>query len=416
MKLDTAAASAVGGIFRSCLLWTIFLAILLAAPMYIYTTLSAEEDFNSRALHDVYRQYNPLEDELKVRLLTFDQACVGEDGKFKFVCERHATTAQLRVSAVIVGVLAFFVPMIYGSGKLLCKLFNPYFPIIFNYVLLILLPTVTIILILQALLGGAVYQHLRPDVFRLYVWSAGAFSIALIFAQAAAAIVSVLPRRPRLSGKSLTKEDSPDIWRLVQSVSKWSGSKKPKYILVGDKPGCYVADSRVNIDGAMLKGRVLYLNVEVLGALPEPELHALLYREMRHFKRPRAEAVTTACSLYRNLLTEHAGVAVSVIRTVLLQPHLILIKLCLYGFYKAYQKFNKRRQIIADQSSARHTSPLDLATALLKVHLLEQFGSDSLKNVTSEKVERVKTSCQHHDAQCNLPLALRLQYIEDDAT
>ncbi|MGZ8251554.1 MAG: M48 family metallopeptidase [Methylophilaceae bacterium] len=177
-----------------------------------------------------------------------------------------------------------------------------------------------------------------------------------------------------LRAKSLSKEDNPELYNLVESISTTLNSQGPNNIVVGLEPNFFVTSNEVQLggsDGPNLKGRTLYLSLSLMRIFTKNELISVIGHELGHFRGEDTEYSKKFAPIYSKLSTGLQQMQgdqqnVGVIATL---PAVALLNLCLEQFATVERTIGRERELIADKAGAEASSSKDLARALIKVSL-----------------------------------------------
>ncbi|BAU91996.1 peptidase M48 Ste24p [Methylorubrum populi] len=170
-------------------------------------------------------------------------------------------------------------------------------------------------------------------------------------------------------GRTVTPEQAPGLWRLVEGLAARLGALKPEAVVVGLSEGFFVSAGPAVLEpgGARIGGRILYLPLPYLALMRGDEVAAIIGHELAHY----AGGDTTYSQRF---LPIYAGVERSLDAVAeghrgslgLLGPSLRLGVFVMERFHLAVRHWSRAREFAADAVGAGATSVDASARALLR--------------------------------------------------
>jgi Zn-dependent protease with chaperone function len=210
----------------------------------------------------------------------------------------------------------------------------------------------------------------------LHVYSLKLIVVAGLLAIGGAfAVLKAIFHRPsdkfHVEGKALDPAGSPRLWQDLQAICDKVGTRKPDNIVVGVDDNFFVTEAPVHVDGAILRGRTLFVSLGLLKQMAGAEADAVLAHEMAHFSgEDTLYSRKTAPLLARldNYLAAMSANPVALPAFAFLRGFRALFEL-------ARGEQSRAREFRADRIAAETTSPRDLASALMRVTAYSDFRS-----------------------------------------
>lgn len=166
-------------------------------------------------------------------------------------------------------------------------------------------------------------------------------------------------------GISVTSEDQPKLWDLVEKISDKIGIKKPDNIIIGLGTNYYVTENTVKCYSGKCDGRTLFISISLLNELTVNELTAILAHEMAHFKNKDTVfgiKFATAWNKFYRSIQELNNMG-----SILVIPVISLLNLYLNLFDNINAEHSKKTEKEADKTAAEITSPIIFSQALAKI-------------------------------------------------
>lgn len=157
--------------------------------------------------------------------------------------------------------------------------------------------------------------------------------------------------------------DAPQLWRRVQELAARIGTPPPASVVAGIDDNFFVTEAGLPLPEKSVEGRALYVSLPLLRVLEPAEADAILSHELAHFQGGDTAAsaklgpALTRYSLYLHALSQ-GGMTL---------PAFFVMRLFRTIFELALKKEQRQRELVADATAAKTTSPDAIGKALLKV-------------------------------------------------
>lgn len=177
-----------------------------------------------------------------------------------------------------------------------------------------------------------------------------------------------------VSGRVLSKEDFPDVHQHVQNIASTLGSRAPDNIVAGLDLNFFVTSADVNLTGTKerLEGETLYLSTPLCRILSVPELSAVIGHELGHFRGEDTAYSLKFSPVYMGLSSAIHSTSVvedEGITAFAKLPALSMLSLMYSLFSENEKTVGRQREFEADQAGCEVTSPINLASALVKISM-----------------------------------------------
>lgn len=177
-----------------------------------------------------------------------------------------------------------------------------------------------------------------------------------------------------LRDKELSRQDNPELFNLVSSISGKLKAQVPDHIVAGLEPNFFVTSNNVvlaGLDGRELKGRTLFVSLSLMNILTKEELASVIGHELGHFRGEDTEYSLKFAPIYSKLgmglyQMETNAQGAGAVATL---PAIAVLNLCLEQFATAERTIGRQRELIADKAGAEASSAEDLANTLVKISL-----------------------------------------------
>jgi Zn-dependent protease with chaperone function len=167
---------------------------------------------------------------------------------------------------------------------------------------------------------------------------------------------------------SVLRTEQPGIWELASSVAHRLGAPPPGNILLGLEPNYFATESRISVNAVQVDGCSLYISVPATRIMTEPELRAIIGHEFGHFRGADTAFTKRFFPLYNSAAKALAGMANAHGSWTLL-PAIYMLHFFLVSFGKVQSALSRDREFMADNAGAEASSPVNLASALVKLEL-----------------------------------------------
>lgn len=172
----------------------------------------------------------------------------------------------------------------------------------------------------------------------------------------------------------IAPDAEPRLFSFILATSDTLGIDPPANVIAGLEPNFYVTEVDVEAPSGTLGGRTMYLSLPLCRTLSVAELRAVIGHELGHFVGEDTAWSTRFYPLYRGSIeavvaVEHGGRGFGSLSTA---PAAAILGLFLSEFAANESAIGRDRELAADQTGARLTSPLTMATVLAKIALRAQ--------------------------------------------
>lgn len=216
------------------------------------------------------------------------------------------------------------------------------------------------------------------------------------------------PEDMTISGIAVSEAQAPALWRWVRALASAGQLSVPDNIVTGLLEGFYVTANPVQVNGGeRLTGNTLYLPLTFMALLDEDEIAATIGHELGHFTGDDTQYSLRFLPLYVGMQNSLAGMGnssqgFSWIDFLVLSPALNMGMWFLNHFHEAVTHWSRIREFAADATGARVSSPVALASALLRMTTLEPLlirqletifhGREVCENAIASLVRAVRVS------------------------
>ena len=172
-------------------------------------------------------------------------------------------------------------------------------------------------------------------------------------------------------GNDVTREQEPELHRLVDDVARRVGAEPPGRIIVGLEPQFFVTEADVRSLDGLRPARTLVISGPVSRQLSIRELEALLVgHEMAHFQAGDIEMTRRFFPVYRSAVSSLIAILATTgdITRLIVLPPVAVISRFLDAFSTVAASISRERELAADKQGAEATRTSDMATALFTVH------------------------------------------------
>jgi len=227
-------------------------------------------------------------------------------------------------------------------------------------------------------------------------------------------------------GKSISKDDQPQVWQFVESIAKQTATTPPQTIIVGMNPNFFVTEATVNCLDGKVKGKSLYLSLPFCRVIGKEELSAIIGHEMGHFVGNDTLWSKKFYPIYRGSIEtlhtlQHSSDSESDngIASLAFLPSMIFMNLFISVFEKAEKSIGRARELKADELGAKITSPSIMAQALLKTHMFIyawHFTEKKMKEALSDGKQIINISTFFCGVSSHIPFERIKSDVESSST
>ena len=182
----------------------------------------------------------------------------------------------------------------------------------------------------------------------------------------------------QLMGHSVTREQAPALWALVETLAERAGARPPEHLVAGLSEGFFVTEQALQlVNGSQVpRGRVLYLSLPYMAFLNAQELSAVVGHELAHFAGEDSLYSQRFAPIYSASLAQIAAVGGMVgddggWRGLLTRPATVFGEMFLDSFHAAVRHWSRLRELAADAVGAQVAGADAVASSLLRTAALE---------------------------------------------
>jgi Zn-dependent protease with chaperone function len=236
-----------------------------------------------------------------------------------------------------------------------------------------------------------------------------------------------------VAAQSVSREQAPQLWKLVADISHKVGTAEPHEIVLGMQPMFYVTELSVQHSAGKSVGRTLYLSIPLMKNLSVDELSSIIGHEMGHFKGEDTLLTLELYPMKQKTYLTALGVQQAGLMSI---PATHMLNLFFDLFEPILMKVSRDREFLADQAGVQVSSAQNSANALVKAvyygHVWQLSFQESLmesKPIENfyEKVENdlsqnqdfwksLSEESQSHPLDTHPPTKARLEKLGISAT
>lgn len=213
-----------------------------------------------------------------------------------------------------------------------------------------------------------------------------------------AARATFVPKSVMVTGRSLRRDEAPDLWGYIDGIADGLQARKPDAIIVGMDDGFFVTEVQVCLASGetVPPGRVLYLPLPYMAYLDRQEVAAIIGHELGHFSGDDTRYSLQFAPIYASACNSLGAVTAASDDASLqkFNPVVMLGEFFLYAFHEAVQHWSRVRELSADQFGARGPGQKAMASALLRTCALAPRVQQALdlykKNMTRNVLVRTR--------------------------
>lgn len=227
------------------------------------------------------------------------------------------------------------------------------------------------------------------DIHGLVLWTVVGFGALAALGVANSAVRTIGRAQLSVVGYVINPMDQPRLMLAVRKLARAVGATPPNHVVVGMDANFFVTHADVNLPGLSrsLRGRTLFLSVPLLRGLSGGELNAVIAHELSHFAHNDAAYSQRFAPIYTRLVSASGpGEDGKPNRNPFNIPVRAFTDFMVETFHGNVARISRTREFAADARSAQATSPVDLATALLKVSILTELWNREFESM----IDRVR--------------------------
>lgn len=374
----------------------ILFALILGIPIVAYAVSEGiQSHLDSKLREAISAQYSDIDSE-SIQQLTVAKLCKDNEFAEEEIC---GTAANLNfMSYVALGAAAaglILVSAIYVFGRiartsrlLLLWLFRP--GLYFTAALLVIL-----ILVYAGLAIASIYYGESVAIGRIHIKlialiGIGAVIGAGILAQSAFSLIK--KAQITVIGKSLSRDEAPGFWNVIEQLADRLGALRPQNIVLGLEPNFFVTEADTHCLNGHMTGRTLYCSLPLSRILNKDEFCSVIGHELGHFKGQDTKYSEKFYPIYRGTISSIEGLREAGgegIGQLALLPAIAVMSYFFDCFSIAESRISRIRELAADSAGASLTTQDSLASALVKVHAFSGVWS-SIDNAAQEALRSKK--------------------------
>jgi Zn-dependent protease with chaperone function/uncharacterized tellurite resistance protein B-like protein len=185
-------------------------------------------------------------------------------------------------------------------------------------------------------------------------------------------------------GIALREEDEPGLFAFVGKLAGQLGAKTPDNIIVGLDPTFYVTSCDIDLIGQSrrLTGETLYLSAPLCRLMRLGEVSAIIGHELGHFRGDDTVYSLRFAPVYAGLGNAIGAVAQSGggLMKLARLPAISMLSFMYEVFARNQAEISRLRELVADKAGISASSPMDLATSLVKVTLYSVLWRTALEH------------------------------------
>lgn len=197
--------------------------------------------------------------------------------------------------------------------------------------------------------------------------------------------------RSDVNGMRISEDKAPDLHAFVRGLAEKLGASPPTNIVVGLEPNFFVTSAEVVTSDSKkpLEGETLYVSAPLARLMTEDEFAAVVGHELGHFRGEDTVYSLKFAPVYAGLATVLAGTRYDkgerIHHGLAKLPARAMLSFMMDMFATNERAISRERELLADRAGAEASSPVALATALVKVGLF----ADLWDSVLAENVDRL---------------------------
>ena len=272
---------------------------------------------------------------------------------------------------------------------------------IFRPLVIGILVTLSLLVIVHgAILVYAIYVGESYALGRIHAMIIGAIGLGSIIG-AYGLIASLLrfakPLQMTVIGKRLDLAEHSDLHEFLNKVASKLGAKVPTNVVLGLQPTFFATNAAVTVpeSSAAVSGETLYLSAPLMRLLSARELASVVGHELGHFSGADTRYSLKFAPVYAGLgqgIHSLAGDEDSGLQVLARLPAAFVLSYIYDVFSTNERAIARDRELQADKAGAAAGSPMDLASALLKVSVFPELWrlleSRNLERLSEGKVSR----------------------------
>lgn len=418
--------------------------LLLAVPIIGFGVATAiQAHFNSELRSALHERYPEATDE-KLAQVSLDGLCAQSRADIQALCDTNDNLNLMRQGAIGAGAVGIFLLLVIRLAGTLARNSRSLLVFVFKPGLYLTLLFLTgLILVHAALAMGAIYYGESALINRIHVGIIFAIGIGAavgVFAMTRSAFSLVRKAESIVVGQSLSREEAPLLWKLVDETAHRLGALRPEHLVVGLDPNFFVTEANVVCMSGKLTGRTLYCSLPLCRILSNREMTSIIGHELGHFKGKDTKFSERFYPIYRGTASSIAALQAAGgegFGAIALLPALGVLSYFFESFAVAESRLSRERELSADQVGVEVTSQKVIATALVKIHAFtgywdgfQQAAANALRegnifinaskvyadvcvqNAAPKALDGIAAAHMSHPTDSHPPLSVRLQSLK----
>lgn len=310
------------------------------------------------------------------------------DAEVSAFCNDIWPTNFLGTISILAGLIGISVPLMYMlaayyAGQNRARL-AAVFPPLIKLSIFVVAATV---LIQGAILTYAAYLLESYAIGRVHFYIIGAIGIGALIATWQLFQVSFSVGEKLTThavGSAVTADSAPGLFEFVRGLADKLNAKAPDNIVVGLDPTFFVTSCDVDLIGkeTRLSGETLYLSAPLCRLMTQSELAAVVGHELGHFRGDDTVYSLRFAPVYAGLGNALGAIAREGggISSLAKLPAISMLKFMYETFAMNEATISRERELAADEAGVSATSPMDLATSLVKVTLYSELWGRAIEH------------------------------------
>jgi Zn-dependent protease with chaperone function len=358
----------------------VLVMIILAVPAIAFGVAKLIQAQYNHELRQAVQKHLGSMNQQALASISLDKPCENPDPELREVCSDYNSMNLMAKGAVLAAVLGLaLVGTIKAAGyiarsnrRLLLALFKP-------GLYLTVVALIVLVLLNGALAVVALYYGESALIGRVHVFIIGGIGLGAVIGVGLMADASFsIVRRASIAvlGKSISREDSPTLWKTVDDVANKIGANIPKHIVAGFEPNFFVTEANVRCIDGELTGETMYVSLPLSRVINIDELRSIIGHELAHYKGLDTQFSEKFYPVYRGTIASIAALHESGsegARIIALLPAMVILGFFLESFAVAENRISRERELAADQEGVRVSDRETFGSALLKIHAFSGY-------------------------------------------
>ena len=310
------------------------------------------------------------------------------DSDVRAFCDEFAPIALLRAASILAALVGVSIPLLYWLASIYAGADRNRIARIFPPLVRTSLLVLTLAVLVQGvILTYAVYVlevHAFGRVHHVVIGLVGLGALAAAWKLFTVSFTFGRKLETHVVGTALRQEDEPGLFTFVANLARTLDARPPKNIVVGLEPTFYVTSCDINLIGqdCTLSGETLYLSAPLCRLMKLGEVSAIIGHELGHFRGDDTAYSLRFAPVYAGLGNAIGAVAESGRGLMALArlPAVSMLTFMYDMFARNQAEISRVRELVADKAGISASSPMDLATSLVKVTLYSALWRAALEH------------------------------------